>query len=1391
MKRFGLLFLLIPSFGWATAYTSNSTGFWGTSTVWTPNGVPGNNDTAVISNGNVITSSFSVTVGTSPAGGTEGAVGTDAVKIIGSGQLILSTGEFTTRGDIEITVASNVTLEPGTTLQFDSSQATNPFAQKYRIFTSGTLGYTPLISSCTATAGCWIISNAGGGNGYIDGLQSQENGYGGGVTAQYTTFQNIGDSTNTFDTIWTDAFALTGNDWNVTYSTFSGCGLIAFLSVPSGMNIIHKHNYHTGSLGQIQSGTLYPGVMMTYTTGANSATEEIAYNVFDQPVGGIGNIGGGMYSFNVHDNYFANGINGDSGIWSNLTNNVLRNNAVVAGNAINNYFVYDYYTVPHFHFPDISASVPTIQLSSNVWDTTYVSQAFNLSGDGITESVDPAAITVSYNIDLCGSSLNIGQSLWSMRATVGSTWTVVHNDACPGEYGPIGSYQDSFTPNILHRGSMLNNIWFDTVNNTNNWPYVDTSISGDTDTFAPSSISNNANWNLALTQSGYPSTNQANGYVGFWSVVPGTADIHANPDFVDTTRNFATFDYEYLEPKGLAPGPATSWSAGATYTAGEIISDSSNTYFNGSTITYRCILSTAGATNSIRPGVGSTNTTNYWEMASAYDLRMAVAASKTITDSTLGITNNTYIQALLAWVKAGYAPTNSAYHNTATDGTDIGAVPFSGSSPSTGPFITAAWANDGGDKIPRECWFPHCVNYSSSTINRFWNGTTITPFTAEGELTHVQVIAYDSGTVDADSVTVSMSSMTCSGGTGIVNTVTASSLTVTSFVGRPIRVYSAWYLPNLGQSYFPYGFDEYEERQWPIDMRVPCTIVGIGQCAPNGSQGTGTWTWLNRLEHNMSLPVTWIPNEEFAPVSTSSYTVFHSSSMAWDIDVWTSSSIPAGTCTGTFNIFEGSNLSQSLPVSMKVYGVQMPQTTAMPVIGYTYGGDTNKRLNGNSAPSLPVTGSYLSARQASAQALKENGIQIQGDGPDVSTNNYWSLEYSSYVTGAAFTPALGYANAPGVGVGNSQYVISQYGDALNFAGGTQSQFCVQVSSWLAGCEAANEQCILYTPSDEVLAPVVSSITVALQTNSQCSYNGQTLPLMQTYGFPDTISTAPYTAYPTSTGFFDDFAPSSTTWQSVAQTLMSGAGLTGNLGRLWVYNDDPFNGAIWNYEEEGYVPQNTFWQKWKKLCAENGGVCKGGYMLWETNYWTNSDSNGGCGNGGLGGGGNGPGTNNLDVMHNPCTFGYAASTDASRGVTGEDYTQGDGVLLFPGTDVIYSSASWGFNGVTEAYNLKQIGTGIDTMNYLQMAYSVNPSSTIAVYNSMVSGALWEVSCVENYPGGDCSYSVGDRSWSYGANNWTMARESLLEIIAAGPPPTSPSGNVTINGKSKFSGRAVFY
>jgi hypothetical protein len=550
--------------------------------------------------------------------------------------------------------------------------------------------------------------------------------------------------------------------------------------------------------------------------------------------------------------------------------------------------------------------------------------------------------------------------------------------------------------------------------------------------------------------------------------------------------------------------------------------------------------------------------------------------------------------------------------------------------------ITGAYANDGGDKIPRDCFYPHCVSYSSSTINRFWTGSTITPFTAQGDLIHFQVIAYNNNSVDAGSVTVSMSSMSCAGNTGIVNTVQASSLTVTSLVGRPIRVYSAWYVQNLGMSTLPYGRSEYEARQYPLDMRVPCTINVNHDCIPNG----GTDLWTNRTMANLYLPVAWIPNEEFAPVSTSSYTVFRSSSMAWDVDVWTSSSIPGGTCTGTFSIFEGGSLSTAMPVAMQVYPVQISTATGMNAFTFIGNSDLDKRINGNNSPSLPVTGNFLAARQATAQLFKENGIQVEGDKPDVGTNDYWSLEYSSNITGATFTPALGYANAPGVGSVNGIYVIGFYGGwhTVNWSTGSAvgpSDFCTNVSSWLANCINAGVTCALYTPADEgspaLLATEVASMTWTLQNNARCAVGGKTLSFLQTDNLPDVVSSAPYASWIASTSEgYDNFAPSSVTWQVQASSIQAGNGFAGSNGLVLRYNASSIgSGAMYPYEEEGYVPQANFWAYWKKLCP-NGNCSNTAYMFYEGNYWSNADNGGGCGNGGLGGG---FGSNEMDIFNN--------------------------------------------------------------------------------------------------------------------------------------------------------------
>lgn len=64
----------------------------------------------------------------------------------------------------------------------------------------------------------------------------------------------------------------------------------------------------------------------------------------------------------------------------------------------------------------------------------------------------------------------------------------------------------------------------------------------------------------------------------------------------------------------------------------------------------------------------------YWMPRSLFAIAEGMEAGSTVTDATLGLTNGTYIDALYAWVRDGYAPTNTLLQNAAHDGGDIGAV---------------------------------------------------------------------------------------------------------------------------------------------------------------------------------------------------------------------------------------------------------------------------------------------------------------------------------------------------------------------------------------------------------------------------------------------------------------------------------------------------------------------------------------------------------------------------------------------------------------------------------------------------------------------------------------------------------------------------------------------
>lgn len=692
--------------------------------------------------------------------------------------------------------------------------------------------------------------------------------------------------------------------------------------------------------------------------------------------------------------------------------------------------------------------------------------------------------------------------------------------------------------------------------------------------------------------------------------------------------------------------------------------------------------------------------------------------------------------------------------------------------------LTTFWASD-GYKLPRDICYPEGATSSTTTLSRMWDGKEITPFSAEGMTTGFEVMACNTTGSSATNVTVSMSSMTCTGGATIVS-VAVSSKNVTDTSTRPQQVFSAWYVQHQGSSVFPYGFNEYEERQYPLDMRVPCTINVNNDCIPNSPA-----LWSNRLYANLYFPVSWVPEEEFL---ASSETVNAGNSKSWEVDTWISSNTITSTntltaqCTGQFNIFEGISLSTAIPVFIKVYAYQMPVQPTINVIADLGNSSMDLYLNGNEFPGLPATGVFLQGHQNMAKLFKAHNITVTGDFPPTTSSYFPSPEYQAHVDTTIpsflYTPANGYGNARGVGAPDPIYGVGgTYGGWQNVGCSTSTlfganSFSVCMSSWTAYCQSHNLRCFVSTPLDETsvvnLAGEINTISTWLSTVTATGFNGEQLPFMQTAQLPVVAGSAPYVAWPASTGA-SFYSAGSNAYQVIASSIMAGNGPTGTNGEVWRYNSGSIGfGSTFAYDDAGEVPEADFLGLWKKICYD--GTCHGGFYFYFGDYWIDSS--------------NGSQLNNVYNVAKTFGFDTYPSTSAEWGHHGFDYSEGDGVLAFPGTDTVNSNPSFGVNGGFPTFTLNKIRDGINDIDIANAAYARNPALTNAIINSLWSKALWDVQC---FNPADCTFSYGDRSWAYGQNSYTLAREALLQI-AAGQNNVGQTIN-GIGGNTRLSGRAI--
>jgi hypothetical protein len=690
MRKATLLAAILCSNAFGATYIATTSGPWNSTATWGGYGIPANGDIVQILDAITVTVTDARTVGASLAAGNV------AIQCNNSGAVVIASGgALTVRGDISYisnygtNTAPYLTVQAGGAFQWDASAASSPSTTRYSAYPSGAYGVRPFVTTGTSTNHASVSSNAGGGNGYFT-IQTG----GGYYTFAYTDFLRIGDAMTAAFSLWNGG----GNfpiNWSALHNTFTGCGQI-FTNGNMGAADIFQHDYntHAGTLGYVLN-RFGDGTGPALATGG---VREIVGNVFDTSVGQVD-----PQDFVIHSNYFAAGIgfyHVDVHRWMIFQNNLYRDPQssagemmLMAGDVMDSLFVLDEHTSFNPHGIDLEPSGAMTIRGAVVEHTgqiqTQISAFMITNGTTFSNNTNYSLLNSLFVPNAAGH-----MSFWLTApilngSPTGVTFTVNHNTAIAdsANLGGEAVYTEhaGATPTGTLASYENNILWSPTTTNEAYKAWAFAAVS--TNICLPANCDYNDGWNLKTDGGGY--SGGANGYADVFSGgTPGAHDLNVNPNFVDATRNLATFDSAYLLN---TPSP---WSSTATYTLGQMVSSVDPTVYGGATINYRW---TGGSyqgtscTGNTQPGLLNTQARACWEWATLYDVRQAQNASITTAcptggtrgptgqclwdDTSIGAAGNDIITVLIRWIRAGFSPGNNALALAGSDGDDIGAMP--------------------------------------------------------------------------------------------------------------------------------------------------------------------------------------------------------------------------------------------------------------------------------------------------------------------------------------------------------------------------------------------------------------------------------------------------------------------------------------------------------------------------------------------------------------------------------------------------------------------------------------------------------------------------------------------------------------------------------------------
>ncbi len=634
----------------------------------------------------------------------------------------------------------------------------------------------------------------------------------------------------------------------------------------------------------------------------------------------------------------------------------------------------------------------------------------------------------------------------------------------------------------------------------------------------------------------------------------------------------------------------------------------------------------------------------------------------------------------------------------------MGSTSAAGLVPNTPGAITKVWANDGGDKV----WRSELRATASVTavLNSVWNGASIALFGARNEVVGFNLVL-EAPVTAAKGVSMTLTQLSGPAG-ALITTTPASGNGVFNYVGRNIELFYVRYLEIKGIS-SDLAFDHYDERHIPIRCRTPWT-----------GEGAGTYTWTDRPCHNQFMPDIAVPIELAQPFTITAGT----NQSIWG-DIYIPKTAPAGIYTGTVTVRENGAITWQVPISLWVRRFQLPDVPNSRTMLFFSSENINDRYLGNQYPN-PGTALYIQSLQLADEhmqlAHRHKISLIDSYIPPEQMDESWTAR----LDGSLFTPAHGYSGV-GVGTGNNVYSIGTYG-GWPWQGGTESEMRSNTNAWVNWFDAHP----FSTPTEYFLYLIdESSNYPQTQQWAQWIHNnpgaGKRLKSFATINVTAAVSQTPAL----------DIAASSlgvgitSQWQNAANTYLADPSK-----RFYMYNGSrPATGSFAT-EDDGTALREKAWGQYKK------GIQR--WFYWESTYYDNFQGT----------------TGQTNVFAKAQTFGNCCATSASLGENGNNYTNGDGVLFYPGTDTRYPASTYGVFGPFASLRMKQWRRGIQDVDYLTLAAQISPTQVSAIVNAMVPKVLWEYGVTDI---NDPTWVLTDISWPVNPDAWEAARDQLADII----------------------------